>query len=161
MAKRRVVLTGMGTVNPLAHDVETFWNGLLEGQSGIARITRFDPTDYASQIGGEVTGWDGLGETYVHKRELKRFDEFALYAMGAAVEAVESSGIDFESADKDRCGVLVGSGIGGLQTLETQHEIMMARGPGRVSPFTVPRLMVNAASANVAILDYPQSSGGS
>ena len=152
MAKRRVVITGMGTLNPLAHDVETYWRRLLAGASGIRRIARFDPAGYASQIGGEVVGWKGLGDRWVHKRELKRFDDFALYAMGAAVEAVEASKIDFEAADRDRCGVLVGSGIGGLQTLETQHQIMMARGPGRVSPFTVPRLMVNAASANVAIL---------
>ncbi len=152
MARRRVVITGMGTVNPLAHDVETYWRRLLEGASGIRRITRFDTEGYASKIGGQVVDWAGLGEPHVHKREIKRFDEFAQYAMGAAIEAVESSKIDFAAADRDRCGVLVGSGIGGLQTLETQHEIMMSRGPGRISPFTVPRLMVNAASANVAIL---------
>jgi len=152
MARRRVVITGMGTVNPLAHDVDTTWRRLIDGESGIRRIARFDPAGYASQIGGEVVGWAGLGEPWVHKRELKRFDDFAVFAMGAAIEAVVASRIDFDAADRRRCGVLVGSGIGGLQTLETQHEVMMARGPGRVSPFTVPRLMVNAASANVAIL---------
>ncbi len=132
MAKRRAVITGMGTVNPLAHDVETFWGRLLAGESGIRPIARFDASDYTSRIGGEVTDWVGLCEPHVHKRELKRFDEFAKYAMGAAIEAVENSRIDFEAADKDGCGVLIGSGVGGLQTLETQHEIMMARGPKRV-----------------------------
>jgi len=152
MGNRRVVVTGLGTVNPLAHDVEGFWQGLLEARGGIARITRFDPARFSSQIGGEVTGWAGVPVEYVDGREIKRFDRFAQFAIGAAIEAVGNSGIDFNATDKDRCGVLIGSGIGGLQELETQHERMLDKGPGRVSPFTVPKLMVNAASANVAIL---------
>ncbi len=152
MAKRRVVVTGMGTVNPLAHDVESYWQRLLDGQSGIRRILRFDPTGFDSQIGGEVVGWEGLPPEKVHKREQKRYDDFALYAAGAALEAVHASGIDFAGENLDRCGVLIGSGIGGLLTLETQHQRMMDKGPGKVSAFTVPKLMVNAASANVAIL---------
>jgi len=152
MATRRVVITGMGTVNPLAHDVETFWERLLAGGSGIRRIARFDPSSFASRIGGEVVDWDGVGDAYVDRREMKRFDRFAQFALGAAIEAVEACGIDFDAADRDRCGVLIGSGIGGLQTLEEQHERMLDRGPGRISPFTVPKLMVNAASGNVGIL---------
>ena len=142
----------MGTVNPLAHDVETFWQRLLAGETGIARIQRFDASGFSSQIGGEVLDWPGVPEDVVDRRELKRLDRFAQFAMGAAVEAVRNAGLDFQNTDKDRCGVLIGTGIGGLQTLETQHELMLARGPGRVSPFTVPRLMGNAASGNVAIL---------
>jgi len=152
MADRRVVITGLGTVNPLAHDAASFWDGLLAGRSGIERIRRFDVSTFSSQIGGEVTDWDGLGDDIVHPREMKRFDRFTLFALGAAAEAVRQAGIDFPSADRTRCGVLIGSGIGGLQTLETQHERMIEKGPARVSPFTVPRLMVNAASANVGIL---------
>ena len=152
MAKRRVVITGMGTVNPLAHDVETYWQRLLAGASGIRRIARFDPAAFGSQIGGEVVDWEGVRSDHADKREMKRLDRFAQFAIAAAAEAVENCKIDFDAADKDRCGVLIGSGIGGLQTLETQHEKMLDRGPGRVSPFTVPRLMVNAAAANVGIL---------
>jgi len=142
----------MGTVNPLAHDVQTFWQRLLSGDTGIARICRFDASSFSSQIGGEVIDWPGVPEEVVDRRELKRLDRFAQFAMGAAVEAVRDAGLDFQDTDKDRCGVLIGTGIGGLQTLETQHELMLARGPSRVSPFTVPRLMGNAASGNVAIL---------
>jgi 3-oxoacyl-[acyl-carrier-protein] synthase II len=143
----------MGTVNPLAWDVETYWQRLLAGQSGIASISRFDTTGFDATIGGEVKAdWPGIPEQFVDKREAKRFDRFAQFAAGAAIQAVASSGLDFAACDKDRCGVLIGSGIGGLQELETQHERMLEKGPGRVSPFTVPKLMVNAASANVAIL---------
>ena len=152
MENRRVVITGLGTVNPLARDVEGFWTALVAGQTGIGRIARFDPTPFASQIGGEVVDWPGLPDSIVDKRESKRFDRFAQFATAAACEAVADSGIDFDAADRDRCGVFIGSGIGGLQELETQHERMLARGPGRVSPFTVPKLMVNAASGNVGIL---------
>ena len=152
MANRRVVITGMGTVNPLAHDVESFWQRLLEGQTGIRRIARFDPAPFSSQIGGEVIDWAGVPESFVDKREAKRLDRFAAFAAFAAIEAVAASGIDFAAADKSRCGTMIGSGIGGLETLETQHEVMMAKGPGRISPFTVPKLMGNAAAGNVAIL---------
>jgi 3-oxoacyl-[acyl-carrier-protein] synthase II len=153
MSKRRVVITGLGTVNPLAWDVESYWNALLEGRSGIRRIARFDPAPFESQIGGEVPGdWPGIPEAYVDKREMKRLDRFAQFAVGASIEAVSSSGLDFDRLDRGRCGVLIGSGIGGLQELETQHQRMLEKGPGRVSAFTVPKLMVNAGSANVAIL---------
>ncbi len=152
MTKRRVVITGLGTVNPLAHDVGNFWTGLLEGRSGVRRIERFDTEGYDSRIGGEVVDWDGIPSDYIDKRELKRLDRFAQFAVGAAIEAVTDSGIDFDAADKDRCGVIIGSGIGGLETLQIQHRRLMAGGPGRISPFTIPKLMVNAASANVGIL---------
>jgi len=152
MAKRRVVITGMGTVNSLGHDVESFWEGLLAGRSGVRRIARFDPTPFDSQIGGEVVDWPGVPEEVVGRREARRLDRFAQFALGAAVEAVADSGLDFDAEDRDRCGVLIGSGIGGLQELETQHERMLAKGPGRVSAFTVPKLMVNAGAGNVSIL---------
>ncbi|HET6428352.1 MAG TPA: beta-ketoacyl-ACP synthase II [Phycisphaerae bacterium] len=151
MTTRRVVITGMGTVNPLAHDVETFWRRLSNGDSGIGMISHFDATPFASHIGGEVKDWAGVGGI-VGVRELKRFDRFAQFAIHSSVQAVADAGLDFEKENKARCGVLIGSGIGGLETLETQHLRLLAKGPSRVSPFTVPRLMGNAASGNVAIL---------
>ena len=152
MSKRRVVITGLGTVNPLAWDVETYWDRLLEGRSGVRPIARFDASKFDSRIGGEVQpDWPGLPESHVDKREIKRLDRFAQFAVAAAIQAVDDAGIDFSKTDRARCGCLIGSGIGGLQELETQHERMLEKGPDRISPFTVPKLMVNAASANVAI----------
>lgn len=152
MAKRRVVITGLGTVNPLGHNVGDFWSGLLDGKSGIARITLFDPARFASQIGGEVKDWLGPPADMVDLRVSKRMDRYSQFAVTAGVEAIRDSGIDFNAEDPSRCGVLVGSGIGGLLTLETQHERLMEKGPGKVSPFTIPRLMINAASSHLSIL---------
>ncbi len=123
----------------------------MAGESGIGPITHFDCSPFTSHIGGEVSDWAGVKDI-VGARELKRFDRFAQLAIGAAVEAVADSSLDFEVEDKTRCGVLIGSGIGGLETLEIQHLRLLNKGPGQVSPFTVPRLMGNAASGNVAIL---------
>jgi len=152
MAKRRVVLTGLGTVNPLGYNVRQFWTELLAGKSGIRRISRFDPSDFSSQIGGEVLDWDGVKTHLVDQREWKRMDRFAQFAIVAAIEAANDSGLDFATEALDRCGVIVGSGIGGLQELEDQHIRMLEKGPGRVSPLTVPKLMANAAAGNISIL---------
>ncbi len=152
MAKRRVVITGLGTVNPLAHTVSDFWSALLAGKSGIARIRLFDPAEFASQIGGEVKGWELPPKEAVEPREAKRMDRFSQFAVTAGVEAVCDSGMDFSQENVNRCATIVGSGIGGLLTLEQQHERMMEKGPSKVSPFTVPRLMVNAAAGHLAIL---------
>ena len=152
MADRRVVITGMGTVNPLGRSVEQFWTALMECRSGITRITRFDPSEFTSQIGGEVTGWKGVPTDKLDPRESKRMDRFAQFGVAAAIEAVEDSGLDFAKEDVTRCGVIVGSGIGGLEELETQHNRMLAKGPSRISPFTIPRLMANAASGNISII---------
>jgi 3-oxoacyl-[acyl-carrier-protein] synthase II len=152
MGKRRVVITGLGTVNPLAHDTEGFWSALMDGRSGIARITRFDPSAFASQIGGEVKDWTTVPSEKVHPREAKKMDRFTQFAVQSAIEAVEDSGLDFEAEDLHRCGVVIGSGIGGLEELETQHKVLLDRGPQRVSPFTVPKLMGNAAAGNVSLV---------
>jgi 3-oxoacyl-[acyl-carrier-protein] synthase II len=152
MAKRRVVITGLGTVNPLALNVPDFWSGMMAGRSGIARITKFDPAEYDSHIGGEVKGFDGPPETFVDKREARRMDPFVLYAVTAAIEAVQDAGLDFQREDRTRCGVIVGSGIGGLQELETQHIRLLEKGPSKISAFTIPKLMANAASGNISIL---------
>jgi len=152
MAKRRVVLTGLGTVNPLAHNVGQFWADLLACKSGIRRIARFDPAPFASQIGGEVQNWRSVTSDLVDPREARRMDRFAQFAVQAAIEAVADSGLDFAHEQLDRCAVIVGSGIGGLQELEDQHKRMLDKGPGRVSPLTVPKLMGNAASGNISII---------
>ncbi len=152
MPSRRIVVTGMGTVNPLAVTVPEFWSSLLAGKSGIRRIQRFDPSPYPSQIGGEVVGFDGVPAAYLDVRESRRMDRFAQFAVTAAIDAVRDSGLDFAREDVERCGVLVGSGIGGLQELEEQHLRLLDKGPTRVSPFTVPKLMINAASGSISIL---------
>lgn len=151
MGKPRVVITGLGTVNPLAHNVPEFWSALLAGRSGIAPITLFPADAFDSRIGGEVKNWNGPPEDMVEPRESKRMDRYAQFAITSAVEAVRDSGIDFEKEDRTRCGVIVGSGIGGLLTLEEQHERLLEKGPSKVSPFTVPRLMINAAGGHIAI----------
>jgi 3-oxoacyl-[acyl-carrier-protein] synthase II len=150
MASPRVVITGMGTVNPLAHNVPDFWAALMDGRSGIARIARFDPAEFTSRIGGEVKDWE-VPEDVVDRREARRMDPVTQYAVVSAVQAVRQSGLDFEQVDRSRCGVIVGSGIGGLFELETQHERMMDGGPRKVSPFTVPKLMANASGGHIAI----------
>ncbi|MFW6132787.1 MAG: beta-ketoacyl-ACP synthase II [Planctomycetota bacterium] len=150
--RRRVVVTGLGTVNPLGHCVEEFWDNLLSCKSGIRPIARFDASPYTSQIGGEVQNWTGVPADMIESRENKRMDRFAQFAVSSAVEAVRDSGVEFTDANRSRCGVLVGSGIGGLEELENQHLRLLNKGARFVSPFTVPKLMVNAASGNISII---------
>jgi len=152
MSNRRVVVTGLGTVNPLGNDVESFWAALLAGKSGIRPIARFDASAYASRIGGEVQNWDAVPGDLVDAKENRRMDRFSQFAVGSAIQAVTDSGLDLRQEDRSRCGVLVGSGIGGLQELETQHLRLLQKGPRFVSPFTVPKLMINAASGSISIL---------
>jgi len=121
-------------------------------KSGISRIERFDPTPFTSQIGGEVKDWTCVESESFSPRESKRLDRYAQFAVQASIEAVEDSGLNFEEEDGERCAVIVGSGIGGLQELETQTERMLQGGPGRVSPFTVPKLMANAACGTISII---------
>ena len=152
MAKRRAVVTGLGSVNPIGTSVPQFWSALIAGQTGIRRIQRFDPEPFTSQIGGEVLDWVGIPADRVDPREARRMDRFAQFAVAAAIEAVDDSGLDFAGEDLSRCAVIVGSGIGGLEELEEQHNRLIEKGPKRISPFTVPKLMANSASGNIAIL---------
>ena len=152
MSTYRVVITGLGTVNPVAHNVEAFWAGLLEGKSGIRRIDRFDPTDFASQIGGQIVDWDGPPTDMVDPREARRMDPFTQYAVGAAIEAVRDSGVEFAEDNRNRYACVIGTGIGGLMTLQQEHRKMLDRGVSRVSPLTVPKMMGNAAAGTVSIL---------
>jgi 3-oxoacyl-[acyl-carrier-protein] synthase II len=148
---RRVVITGLGWVTSLGEDVEQVWDDLCAGKSGIGPITRWDASKYPTKFGGECSHFD-VTKYGIEHREAKRMDRFGQFGMAASVSAVKDAGLDFEKVDRYRCGVIIGSGIGGIETLEEQNRILIERGVSRVSPFTVPRLMVNAASGNVSIL---------
>ncbi len=148
--KRRVVVTGLGVVTSLSCQVEDLWNRVLAGESGIHAVRLFDTTDFKVKFGGDVYDWEP-GQ-YINPKDAKRLDRFSQFALVAATDAVVDSGIDFE-AEKDpfRCGVVLGSGIGGLQEIETQVGRLLHKGPDRVSALTIPKLMLNAAGANISI----------
>jgi len=148
---RRVVVTGLGLITSLASDVEVFWKRLLSGESGISRIEHFDTSGYTVHIGGEVK--DFTSDTYLPKHEAKHLDRFSQMAVGAAVQAVQDAGLDLASVeDPFRVGAIVGSGIGGLAEFEAQHKRLVERGPMKVSPYMVPKLMINAAAGQISIL---------
>ena len=147
--KRRVVVTGLGLITPLGIGVGPSWKALCEGQSGIGRITRFDPTGYAAQIAGEVKGFDPAA--YIEKKEIKKMDTFIHYAVGAAQLAVDDAAVKVTSEEATKVGVYIGSGIGGLGSIEHYHNVLKEKGPGRVSPFFIPMTIINLASGQVAI----------
>jgi 3-oxoacyl-[acyl-carrier-protein] synthase II len=165
LKKRRVVITGLGVVSPVGHTIEKFWNSLLEGKSGVKRLARFDPTHYTCRIGAEITDFDP--SPYLSPKELKRMDRFVQFAVVGAKKAVEDSKVDLEKIDRERFGVLVGSGIGGLHTVEAEHRQYIAlgpeKGPSRISPFLIPMLIINMASGQISItlgLKGPNSAVG-
>ena len=149
MTRRRVVITGLGTVNPLALNVPDYWRGLLAGRSGIAPITRFDTTDFKVKFGGEVKGFSP--EPVLDTRTARKLDRFTQFAVVAAAEAVRDSGLDFATENAFRCGCILGSGIGGIAELEEGHRTLMERGPGRLGPFLIAKMIANAASGNISI----------
>jgi 3-oxoacyl-[acyl-carrier-protein] synthase II len=146
---RRVVITGMGTVNSLSSDLKTFWHGLCHGKSGVSRIERFDTTAFKVKIGGEVKNFNP--EAGLDRKTARHLDRFAQFAMVASISAVRDSGLDFGREDPYRCGVIIGNGIGGLAEFEEQHERYLNGGPGRISPFIIPKMIPNAAAGNVSI----------
>jgi 3-oxoacyl-[acyl-carrier-protein] synthase II len=148
-SSRRVVVTGLGAVTSLGHDVETFWKNLIAGQSGVRRISLFDPADFASQIGAEVRDWDPA--QHMDPKEARRNDRYTHFGFVAAKQAFADSGVVMEKEDRDRVGVIIGSGIGGMFTFESQLKVMLERGPRKVSPFTIPSLIGNMCSGLVAI----------
>ena len=150
MSKRRIVITGLGVITSLGESVDEMWDAICAGKSGIKNISRWDASAYPARFGGECTNFD-VARYGLDRREAKRLDRFGQFGLAASVNAVNDSGIDFTKEDTYRCGVVIGSGIGGLETLEEENGVMLQRGMSRVSPFTVPRLMVNAASGNVSI----------
>lgn len=147
--KRRVVVTGLGVVTSLGRKVDTFWERVVRGESGVGPISLFDVSGYRVQFGGEVP-WKPEEEDIASSKELRRLDRFTQFALASATDAVTDSGIDFANEDPFRCGVVIGSGIGGLSEFEAQHERLLTKGIDKVSPFTIPKLMVNSASGHVS-----------
>jgi 3-oxoacyl-[acyl-carrier-protein] synthase II len=148
--KRRVVVTGLGAVTPVGLGVKATWEALLNNVSGVKPITLFDSSQHEVHIAAECHGF--LAENYIEKREARRLDRFAQLAVAAAGEAVKDSKLDFTKEDTARCGVIIGTGIGGIIEIEEQKERLMTKGPSKVSPFLIPKLMANAASAHVSII---------
>ena len=146
---RRVVVTGLGLVTPLGTGVEKTWKALCAGESGIGRITRFDPTGYDAQIAGEVKDFDPA--QFIEKKEIKKMDTFIHYAVGASQLAVDDAKLKVAPEEATRVGVYIGSGIGGLGSIEHYHDVLREKGPGRVSPFFIPMTIINLASGQVAI----------
>lgn len=147
--KKRVVVTGLGVVHSLGTDLKTFWNAVKEGKNGIKTVTKFDTTDYPTKVGAQIDDFDAT--LCIDKKEVKRMDLFTQYAIYAANEAVTMSGIDFSTMDPYRAGVIIGSGVGGIETLENNCRTLFDKGPKRVSPFFVPMMIGNMASGQVAI----------
>jgi 3-oxoacyl-[acyl-carrier-protein] synthase II len=147
--KRRVVVTGLGAVTSLSQKVEEFWKLICEGKSGVSSISTFDTTGFRVRFGGEIKHWSP--DAYISAKDCKRIDRFTQFALVAAIDAVRDSGLDFAREDTFRCGVILGSGIGGLTEIETQHSRLLEKGPDKVSAFTIPKLMVNAAAGHVSI----------
>ena len=146
---KRVVVTGIGMLTPVGNTVPATWEALLQGASGIGMISRFDTTDYPTKIAGEIKDFNP--SQYIDKKELRRMDLAEQYAIVATEEAVQDSGLDFNSVDRDRCGVVIGSGIGGISTFEKQFENLLKAGPGRVSPFFIPMMIIDMCAGLVSI----------
>jgi 3-oxoacyl-[acyl-carrier-protein] synthase II len=143
-SERRVVITGLGAVSPLGR-MDDLWKNLIAGQCGIDRITHFDPEKFDTKIAAEVKNFDGAA-AFPSPKEMRRTDRYAQFGVAAGFDALKDSGLDLEKVNRDEVGVFIGSGIGGLQTVEEQHTILMERGPGRLSPFMIPMLILNMSS---------------
>ncbi|WP_034439691.1 beta-ketoacyl-ACP synthase II [Clostridium ihumii] len=146
---RRVVITGMGVLSPIGNNVDEMWNSVKENKCGIDFITKFDNTDFKVSVAGELKEFNI--EKYMSKKEAHRMDKYAQYAMIAAEEAINDSNLNLENINKDRMGVIVSSGIGGIETLVSEHNKMLEKGPSRVSPFMIPMIISNMASGQIAI----------
>ncbi|MFZ5646465.1 MAG: beta-ketoacyl-ACP synthase II [Bacillota bacterium] len=145
----RVVVTGMSVISPVGTGLETFWSSLVAGRSGVGPVTRFDAEGYSTRIAAEVK--DFVAEKYVEKKEARRMDRFTQFAAAAAKMVLEDAALDLDTVDRDRVGVILGSGIGGLETLEEQHKVLLNRGAGRISPFFIPMMIANMGAAQIAI----------
>ena len=147
--RKRVVLTGLGCVSPVGNNVKETWETLLAGKSGVAPITAFDASAHKTRFAAEVKGFDGVA--MFGTREARKMDRFTQFATAATLEALEQSGLKIDDSNRDRVGILIGSGIGGIITLIEQHEVMKERGPDRVSPFLIPMMISDGAAGNIAI----------
>ncbi len=150
ISDRRVVITGLGVISPVGNDVETFWRNLKNGVSGIELVQAFDTMNYDCRIGGEVRGFEPK-KFFKNPKDARRTDRFSQLAMAAAKMAMADCGVDMEKVDRHRFGAIVSSGIGGLKTLEDQHATLLAKGPSRVSPFTIPMLISNMGSGLISM----------
>jgi 3-oxoacyl-[acyl-carrier-protein] synthase II len=150
LTRRRVVVTGLGLISPVGNAVEAAWQNLIAGKSGITRVTRFDPSRIASQIAGEVKGFDVTA--YISAKEARRMDTFIHYGMAAGLQAWKDSGIEITSEDPERTGINFGSGIGGLPMIEHTHDELKKSGPRRISPFFIPSTIINMIAGNLSIL---------
>src|SRR5947207_1975784 len=144
-SERRVVITGLGVVSPLGNDVDTFWNRLIAGKCGVERIASFDASQFDTQIAAEVKDFDPA-PAFPSPKEVRRTDRFSQFGVYAGWQALRDSGLDLNKLNRDEIGVFIGSGIGGLETTAEQHTILLERGPGRLSPFMIPMLILNMAS---------------
>jgi 3-oxoacyl-[acyl-carrier-protein] synthase II len=149
MDKNRVVVTGVGMITPLGLGVEESWNNLIAGRSGIRRITQFDSSKFSTQIAGEVVGFNP--EDYIELKEIKKMDRFIHLAIAAAKKAIDDSGLKITNNNAERVGVIVGSGIGGLGTIERYHSVILEKGPKRITPFFIPMLIINLAAGQISI----------
>jgi len=147
--KKRVVITGLGTVNPIGNNVKDSWEGICAGRSGIGAITKFDAADFTTQIAGEVKGFDPLA--FLSPKEVRRLDPFIIYALACSAMALENAGLGIDAGNAPRVGVIIGSGIGGLATMEKAKEILIGQGPKRLSPFMIPAVLANLAAGQVSI----------
>lgn len=150
MTKRRVVVTGLGVVSPVGIGTQTAWDNLVAGQSGITRITKFDPTPFASQIAGEVKGFNA--EDFIPAKDARRMDTFIQYGLAAGIEAFRDSGLEVTDANAERIGVTIGSGIGGLGLIESTNDSYDEGGPRKISPFFIPGTIINMISGNLSIM---------
>lgn len=150
MKNRRVVVTGMGMLTPLGVDMDSSWEGMLAGKSGIGPITAFDPEDYPVRFGGSVPEFD-MGE-YLPAKEARRMDGFIQFGLVTGIQAMKDAGIEVTDANRHRIGVAVGSGIGGIITIEACHDVLLTKGPGRVSPFFVPSSIINMVAGHLSIM---------
>jgi 3-oxoacyl-[acyl-carrier-protein] synthase II len=150
MGKKRVVVTGLGAVSPLGNDTHSTWQAALAGQSGIARITRFDPAAFTTQIAGEVKGFKV--EDYMTSKEARHFDTFIHFGIAAGVQALKDSGLEISDSNRERVGIMIGSGIGGLPYIEETHVEYTAKGPRRISPFFIPGSIINMISGQLSIM---------
>lgn len=146
---KRVVITGLGAITPVGANLADTWEALLKGRSGIGRVTRFDTTDFSSQIAGEVKDFDP--EAYIERKDARRMDRFTQFAVAASLMAFQDCGLDTDSLDAERAGVVIGAGIGGMDTLHDQFHTFFAKGPSRVSPFFTPMMIPDMAAGQVSI----------
>ena len=146
---KRVVVTGLGSITPLGNNLEEYWQGLLAGRSGVGKVSLFDTSQFNCQIGAEVKGFDP--NDYMEKKEAKRIDRFSQFAIAASKQALANSQFVINDLNADRVGVLIGTGVGGIQIMESQKEILLTKGPRRVSPFTIPSMIANMAAGLTAI----------